>query len=142
MGDGRQRGHALHQLAQRRGAGLGAQVHDVGAHGGDAHAQLCADGLGAVAIGQALPKLQAVEFGFEGGIPQANSINANSVRVLNAAGGVLSVSLSLVGGRLQIAPPPGGWPTTGLNLIEIYPALRASDGRSLAAPLAIAFRAV
>ena len=84
---------------------------------------------------------QVLQFGFLGGTPQPASINSGSVRVLGPNGNVLPAALSSVQGKLVIAPPPGGWPTSGVSVVEIHGTLRASDGRPLAAPVAIAFRA-
>ncbi len=92
-------------------------------------------------VGQPVATGQVLQFGFRGGSPDAASINATSVRVLGPNGNVLSAALSLLQGELVIAPPVGGWPNFGVNVIEIHGALHSSDGRALAAPLAIPFTA-
>ncbi len=93
------------------------------------------------AVGLPVTVGQVLQFGFLGGTPQPASINSSSVRVLGPNGNVLSAALSSAQGKLILAPPPGGWPTFGVCVVEVHGTLRASDGRPLAAPVAIAFRA-
>lgn len=93
------------------------------------------------AIGQPVTTLQTLDFGFVLGNVAPASVNASSVRVLSPAGATLAAGLSVIQGRLQLAPPAGGWPVGGNCTIEIHSTVRATDGRSLAAPVSVAFRA-
>lgn len=92
-------------------------------------------------IGANVAANQALEFRFLGGTLAPASVNATTVRVLGPTGNVLSSALSTPQGRLALAPPPGGWPTNGVSTIEVHGGVQATDGRPLAAPVAIAFRA-
>lgn len=84
---------------------------------------------------------QVLQFSFQGGSLSGSTVNAGSVRVVGPAGNTLSATLSTPQGRLSLAPPPGGWPTNGLCILEVHGTVGTTDGRLLAAPLSLAFQA-
>lgn len=90
------------------------------------------------AVGQNVGASQSLRIAFLGGALASGSINPQSVRVLNAAGQVVSTTAFLQGLELVVAPPGGGWPA-GALLLELHGTLQSTAGVSIATPSAFAF---
>ncbi|MCE9592620.1 MAG: right-handed parallel beta-helix repeat-containing protein [Planctomycetes bacterium] len=89
-------------------------------------------------LDQALGAFDVIELEFAGGALDPSSVDAQSVRVLDAQALELGATLLTVGNELQLAPPPAGWPS-GPLLIELHATLRTLAGEPNAAPLALAY---
>lgn len=90
------------------------------------------------AVGQSVGAGQSLELELRGGAPDPESVNPQSVRVLNSGGQVLNTTAFLQNQRLVVAPPGGGWPS-GTLLLELHATLQSSSGAPLATRAAFEF---
>lgn len=87
---------------------------------------------------QPIPPTSDLLLAFVDGSPDAVTASGG-VFVVDAQGNILGAAVSVDGNLVRVSPPPGGW-ISG-HVLELFPALRSTDGRSLAVPLAIPLRA-